>query len=66
MTDYTGTLRLVLSNQDAVVCTPDDRDEDALIVRVASVLPGQVELLFTGNQRVDRSTNWRPRKGFHK
>ncbi len=55
-----GCLRLTLSSQDAVVIHPTDREEDAIMVRVSSILPGEVELMFKGPQEVWRDRLWSP------
>ena len=49
-----GALRLTLHAQDAVVVFPTGDDSKALTVRVASLLPGEVTLMFKGDQEVWR------------
>ena len=61
-----GSLRIVMSSQDAVVVFPPDREQDALTIRVASILPGEVELMFKGNQRVIRDRLYNAGGGIRK
>ena len=61
-----GALRLTLSSQDAVIVFPKGQEEDALTIRVASILPGEVELLFKGDQEVWRDRLYRPGGGMRK
>lgn len=61
-----GALRLTLASQDAVVIFPTGREEDALTIRVASILPGEVELMFKGDQEVWRDRLYRPGGGMRK
>ena len=55
-----GSLRLTMANQDAVVIHKTGDEENALTIRVASILPGEVELMFKGPQEVWRSHLWSP------